>query len=381
MADTKLTALTAVTGVADAALAYVVVDPSGTPASRKITVAELVGHSTAGQLDPTGTTDAAAAIEAAASALDAAGGGILQLPEGTFKIASTLTLYSKVSYRGVGTESTILKSSTAVPMFQRLGDVAIGGHRHYQIANLSMDGNSTGTIGLNIRMGSAAVFKAITIHDFTTYGADLQGFLLNRFDECVFYNLDVGVRQRAYTTSPGAEYWQSNINLYNNCQFTYCASWAFKNDRSAMTVFDTCDFEHNGTAADDATGVLLFENACPDGEDNVVTMRNVWAEANRGYAFLKLAQPLGADVRAVLRDSHSFYNTGANVLKYGVYVDGAGGGSNKMRLFTSGCKFGDHSVYDVLLSAGGAYWEREATAYSSVSTGSGHLATALESFS
>jgi len=65
-----------------------------------------------------GVTDDAAAIQAAIDAASAAGGGIVFLPQGTYKITSSLTMKSGVSIIGVGgvNESVILNSSNGTAL-------------------------------------------------------------------------------------------------------------------------------------------------------------------------------------------------------------------------------------------------------------------------
>jgi hypothetical protein len=63
----------------------------------------------AGGADPTGTADSAAAIQAAINAIPAAG-GVVYLPPGTYKVASTLTCANKLyaTIQGAGRWATIL---------------------------------------------------------------------------------------------------------------------------------------------------------------------------------------------------------------------------------------------------------------------------------
>src|SRR5881296_1424040 len=59
-----------------------------------------------------GSTDDTAAINAAIAAAVAAGGGIVDIPAGTFKLTSALTAASKVTLRGAGVDVTVLQQSS-----------------------------------------------------------------------------------------------------------------------------------------------------------------------------------------------------------------------------------------------------------------------------
>lgn len=55
-----------------------------------------------------GTTDDTAAIQATVAAIQAAGGGVMFLPKGTFRISDTITITGRVSIQGVGSDGSDL---------------------------------------------------------------------------------------------------------------------------------------------------------------------------------------------------------------------------------------------------------------------------------
>ena len=62
--------------------------------------------------DPTGVADSTTEIQEALDAANTAGGGIVFVPDGTYKTTSELTVYSDTIVRGVGEESKITLSTT-----------------------------------------------------------------------------------------------------------------------------------------------------------------------------------------------------------------------------------------------------------------------------
>ena len=378
MANTKVSALTATTTAPDSALAYVVLDPSGTPLSRKITVKELVGHSTAGSIDPTGTNDCASAINSAMSALSSAGGGTLYIPAGTFKVGSTLSIYQNVSVRGAGRDATILKSSAATAMWSCTNTNFPAYYHEDMFTNIAFDGNATGTTGIDMTIIAWFSMRGVRIGDFTSYLMDLQGPVTCSFKDIHFGDdgsggggtTPTGIRMRGATVSGQANAIQPNHNLFEKCVFSNNTTWAVDIDHGANNFFHGCDFEFNGTNANDSTGIINVTNPCPNGEGPSITLRNCWFEANKGYAALKHGAPVAHDAYVRVDDTVcNFNNFSGTALKYGIYMDGSG---NRNRLVTTASKIGSSSVNDVYLSGAGAYWTRIDTVCDSESHASGN---------
>lgn len=97
-----------------------------------------------------GTTDDTAAIQAAINAANAAGGGTVSFPAGTF-ITTGLTLYSEIHLRGVGPESSAIKlaantNGSVILTDQYATHIATdttSGPRDFSIRDLTIDGNRT----------------------------------------------------------------------------------------------------------------------------------------------------------------------------------------------------------------------------------------------
>lgn len=63
--------------------------------------------------DPTGIGDSTAAVTAATAAADAAGGGVVYFPAGTYRITSTILYPGDITFRGAGTQATLLQYTGA----------------------------------------------------------------------------------------------------------------------------------------------------------------------------------------------------------------------------------------------------------------------------
>ena len=94
-------------------------------------------------IDPTGVTDATAAIQAAIDSVDAAigsdGGGMVTLPLGIFKVG-TISLRNHVMLAGQG-DGTVLKAKTNIggPVLKNAAD----GDRFFTVSRLRIDGNKS----------------------------------------------------------------------------------------------------------------------------------------------------------------------------------------------------------------------------------------------
>jgi hypothetical protein len=109
-----------------------------------------------------GSANDASAINSALSAANTAGGGVVYIPEGTYVVGSSLTIYSNVSIIGDGYGATIIKlqnsANTDVLVgnnFSSLtGTNSTAGVCQFVVANLTVDGNKTNqsSAGYGIRI-------------------------------------------------------------------------------------------------------------------------------------------------------------------------------------------------------------------------------------
>ncbi len=96
-----------------------------------------------------GSTDAAAAIQAQLDAAEAAGGGVVRIPTGTYLIGATLSIASRVLLVGDGMGASVLKlkANTNADLLRTkgfaglTGGSSIGGPEKFGVARLTLDAN------------------------------------------------------------------------------------------------------------------------------------------------------------------------------------------------------------------------------------------------
>lgn len=125
-----------------------------------------------------GSTDDAAAINAAITAANAAGGGDVFLPEGTYVVGASLLIKEHVRLVGAGRDASIIKAkaSTSVNVIRTANYEANGGTPRWSIEGLSIDGNrGNGATGRGIDVdGYIFVIRDVLIHDTSGIGLKSQ---------------------------------------------------------------------------------------------------------------------------------------------------------------------------------------------------------------
>jgi hypothetical protein len=203
-----------------------------------------------------GVADDAAAIQATIDAMPA-GGGVLYLPAGTYKISSQITVYPTISIVGDGIRATkIVQSSTTANGIY--GEYYFGA----KLSGFRLEGPASGT-GIGIKFDYPAPpgsLPYITMEDmqvakFGGNGIDLLNPIVSRFanvqvEECGGHGIHAhGVPAGAAGTSLAFDacYMRANAQSgYRLYRMTYCA-------------FTGCAADHNGIGYDleEVTGVTL----------------------------------------------------------------------------------------------------------------------------
>ncbi len=126
-----------------------------------------------------GITDDTAAIQAAIDAVKAAGGGIVFLPKGIYKISAPLNISGAnyLSIEGVGADASIIRISSAT------SDVftSTAPSRWRRFEKFTVDSSVTRTAGAHFNLTGAeyrTVFEKIKLKDW------FNGILLNSFEQC-----------------------------------------------------------------------------------------------------------------------------------------------------------------------------------------------------
>jgi hypothetical protein len=122
-----------------------------------------------------GTTNDTTAIQAAITACSAAGGGIVFVPEGTYKCTSTLTLKREVTLRGVGKTASVLSFGSDLGAGQfaidHAGSPAIQAEAPHMesIGVVGPGGHSLGSIGAvmgGVRLGPNSDMTDVAVTEF-----------------------------------------------------------------------------------------------------------------------------------------------------------------------------------------------------------------------
>lgn len=136
-----------------------------------------------------GTTDDTAAIQAAISAANTAGGGLVYFPDGTYVISSKLSLFSNVTLQGTGRFTTIIKqTSTTANCLDWSGNQL----QYVTIRSMTLLGPGSGTgAGLSIVASggsnpNAAVchFEDLLVKSFGSHGITTSILIASQFDNC-----------------------------------------------------------------------------------------------------------------------------------------------------------------------------------------------------
>lgn len=152
------------------------------PVSSLVTVAPGVTVSLEGESDvlyapPPSGGDDRYGLQARIDALAAAGGGVLQLGIGTYKIAASLNLKDKVSIHGCDPEATTIQATAGVATAVLLG--ASGDTvTDVTLRWLTIDGNrtvfSTNVSGIQITTGARILIDGVRIEDTRNVGIALS---------------------------------------------------------------------------------------------------------------------------------------------------------------------------------------------------------------
>jgi len=306
-------------------------------------------------------TDDTTAIQAAIDAVNAAGGGVVFFPRGTY-ISALLTLYSKVHLlgAGIGTTTIKLKNSTNTALIQGDAFVALsagdttGGISDWSIQAMTLDGNkaNNGTTGYGIRVyGFRYVLRDLDIKDFFTNG------IYSQWASASSENMEARVDNvRVHATTSAADGSGANVywigphdSIFTGCLFFYGNGKGFEAghvDKAAGLVFNNCHAYGN----DQTYGYYIvgdgasFSNCISEG----AATAQVWLGSNNcrwenGYIFAASAgAPVGVEVATGVsgyRISGAIVNCTSNAVKL-TGTDGGNGYININAYQTSGAALG-----------------------------------------
>lgn len=203
-----------------------------------------------------GVADDTAEIQATIDAMPA-GGGIMYLPAGTYRISSQLTVYPNISIIGDGIRATkIIQTSTSATSIY--GEYFFGA----RLSGFRLEGPASGT-GIGIKFDYPAppgslpyiTFADMQVAKMGGTGIDLLNPIVSRFsnvqvEQCGGHGIHAhGVPAGAAGTSLA----------FDACYMRACAQSGYRLYRMTYCHFSGCAADHNGIGYDleEVTGVTL----------------------------------------------------------------------------------------------------------------------------
>lgn len=193
-----------------------------------------------------GTTDDTTSLQAAINAANAAGGGVVFMPTGNYKITSALTIYTGITLRGAGRESSFISQSSTTAkgiIGTDISSVVLEGF-------LLQGPNSGSGIGIDLGWSSygnlySMVFRDLWVRRWGGDGIKLQTPIVSHFDHIVSDS----------NGGHGFNLWQAGTS----CTFTSC--WARNNAQAGYRFFESVYMALTGCAADNNGIAYLVDSA------------------------------------------------------------------------------------------------------------------------
>jgi hypothetical protein len=194
-------------------------DLVGTPASDlAVAVSAKIGTSAVAAVGVSaalgnGSTDAAATINALAATVSAAGGGLVSIPAGTFRLEAPLDILDHVKYVGAGIGATILKMKNGVNTtvaktkdFDTLvGGDTTGGPGNWALEGVTIDGNSANNLT-----------KA--------NGLEIYGYSYSLRDVVVRNTRAVGIKSEWWSGTPSTDTYNGLEAKWYNVKVHHCVT-------------------------------------------------------------------------------------------------------------------------------------------------------------
>lgn len=238
------------------------------------------------------TTDDTTAIQSALNAAHAAGGGIVTIPYGEYKLSAALTVYTGTTLRGVDEEGSILHQTSTTADGLTGTDIA-----SVTLENLMLLGPNSGS-GHGINFGWSAAgnlpylnFRNIIVKQFGSDGLYLETPIVSHFDKVIaMQNGGSGFNLYHAGTS----------NTFTSCFANANTAYGYNFYQTVYTTLTGCAADGNGIGylIDSAQGIALVGCGAEativgtyDGSGFKVTnstaigLYNCWNYDNRAYAF------------------------------------------------------------------------------------------------
>jgi len=216
-------------------------------------------------------------IQAAIGAAASAGGGIVNIPEGTIAI-TTLTIPAGVVLRGQGRGVTVLQSTEQQAVVQLTGNNA-------GMADLTLDGASlqASSIGLQIINKDYSLLRNVDIKRFET-GIHVKGAKFSDWEQLFVTNCATGAKLHGDTSSSGSDY---RWNRWDGGSVETCTTYgidvSYESAEASHNDFFGIDFSGNSGLAVRLNGARFTEfDSCQfrSNTDNVHILDDDAASAN-----------------------------------------------------------------------------------------------------
>lgn len=258
--------------------------------------------------DPTGASNSTTAIQAAIDSLN--GAGTVFVPKGTY-LANGIVWKAGVNIVGDGKRASILKSTTASDLITYPN---LGVEHRGSISAITLDGDSTGTIGISLDRANRFLLDEIEVKNFTTAGIKFLGASIWQLLRSEIFSCVIGL-------TAGSNGLPGDLARIQDTRFQNNTKYGAIIQSGAVFVLDGCEFGSNGTVGDATSYALYIGDMTPPGNGHGVTICNSYFEDNRGNAAIRIAPPTLSPFIASICDTTIFDNADSD---YGLYVQGAG---------------------------------------------------------
>jgi hypothetical protein len=301
-----------------------------------------------------GTTNDTAAIQAALNDADASGGAMVLIPVGTFS-CNPLTFTRKVRIVGLHPILSVIKARASGTLLSHTGVQDLSGTTNFeniqgpQVENLTLEGNSVGTIGLQMRDTHHVHPTNVSAYRFTDAGIEMKGTICSTLVRCRGIKNATGFRWVNDPSPPPAVYpgnFPTNLDAMIDCvMFNNTFRGLDYTGGYGLILQGITDVESNGTAGNaNAGGLYISATAITPGAHGLVQNGILWAEANNGGFNIKFAAVTATTVHQL--NGAYLYNIAATPTR-AILLEGTGGGANILTLSNVLTASGDaqRSVY------------------------------------
>lgn len=279
-----------------------------------------------------GIVDSSSAIQKAVNSLH--WGGIIQFAGGAYRTTG-IVAQANTAFIGVGKDQSILKSISAQPLIHLQNTGGIIPASGFTVRDLTLDGNGSGTIGLQVDNYATFSVQDCNIYGFSSRGVYFHGSISSTIYRSRIFNCPIG-----FEGDPASS--TLNAVALRDCYIGGCTTYGVKVTQGSLFTISGGTIEANGTPGASSTGGVLLDDMDRDGLGLAATIEGVWFESNSGYSGIRINAPHVSYAMFTIREVQVF----AGARNYGIFVDGSG---NYPMIFISHSVLQNASVQDLLV--------------------------------